>query len=261
MTKADHLPAKARKIRQADALGSRLRMVHVRVALVRPHRAADAKIAGAIIACGAGQDLEERTVSHDNQSSQGKASARRRLIQGAFGMPAVLTLNSGAMAAMNSHMLSIHRQVLENNEPAVTSGAVPIDPITNRPLDFVRVRTYKVTNNGGSQVRRYVRIAEVTSVRKSADIYIDPPLQSNQWIRVDNGQLFVDGNIGWSGSTPATLTAGNYNDSGDVRWAAVRVDGDLTAGFTIKGVVPGSSTAGGAISASAWASSNPNWWV
>lgn len=61
-----------------------------------------------------------QTSSPEQQTGQGSRSARRRLIRGAFGAPAALTLYSGSAMAAGSLAGCFNKQIVDNVNPVTT---------------------------------------------------------------------------------------------------------------------------------------------
>lgn len=168
-------------------------------------------------------------MSDKEQSLPAGGSARRRLVRGAFGVPAVLTVASGSVAAA-SNMNCIAKS---GTFPPVYQGANP--PTTDT---FIRIRVY---NDPASNLR-YVRGQDVAAPYR---VNVDPGFMtaSQVWrFNVNQNQT-----VGSPSNTPAASTLVAVN-----RWAALRFD---TNGVLV-GVGDGGSggPAGYAVTGSCWTS-------
>lgn len=163
------------------------------------------------------------------QSLPATDCARRRLIRGAFGVPAVLTVASGSVAAASNMNCIVHTTTF----PEVATGSTP--PANDT---FIRIRVYK--DESVTPQLRYVRGQDVPAPYMA--VAAPGFMTATQVWRFNPGNNQTDGS---PANTPAanTLTATN-------RWAALRFD----ASGNLVGVGDGGSggTPGYAVTGSCW---------
>jgi hypothetical protein len=168
---------------------------------------------------GSAKGLKELQVNWNDQESDVKLCARRRLIRGAFGVPAVLTLYSGSALAMTSSKRCLVNAV---NSPPVTPSASP------GPDTWVRVQLHEVpsTTQGGDS-NYWLSGAMLPSNRNFL------PGSKVQEFSISENKLKGNDPLGGRPSTdlPSTATLGGDKK----RWVALRLDADgsfVGAGLT-----------------------------
>ena len=168
-------------------------------------------------------------MSDKEQSLPAADCARRRLIRGAFGAPAVLTVASGSVAAASN----VNCIANIGTFPPVHQGSAP--PTSD---SIIRIRVYE--DQSMTPNLRYVRGQDVPTAYM-ANAAAGFMTVGQVWrFSVPNNQT-----VGSPSSTPAASTLVAIN-----RWAALRFD---TSG-TLVGVGDGGGgqPAGYAVSASCW---------
>jgi hypothetical protein len=164
------------------------------------------------------------------------ASARRRLIRGAFAAPAALTLVSGSVYAAASN-----QRCLQNaqNPPAIAP--------TPAPDTWLRVQLWTLVNgNGNGPISSWVRGVDLAALRVPGTNAPYLPDGSWQPVTAETGSGFTAGVS--QASTPTTSNGNTPQASG--QYVAVRVDsvGNIVG-------VQGVGTGGGAaVSLVCWAS-------
>jgi hypothetical protein len=163
--------------------------------------------------------LKEYAVNENIKDGTARATARRRLIRGAFGVPVVITVASGSVVAA-SNLNCIQKTAF----PPVYDGSTP--PTTDT---IIRIRIYRIS--GGT----YVRGEDVPTpymMRASVDF-----MTANQvWLFNTDTNVTVNNPIPTPNATAQPLD----------QWAALRFDKD---GFLV-GV--GQAANGWAITGSCW---------
>ena len=165
------------------------------------------------------------------------SSARRRLVSGAFGMPAVLALHSGSALAAASNVRCVNNQA---------DGPVP-PGVTGAPDQYVRVQLYGKKDAAGNVVEWWLSGASVDAVRfgyaKARNLFLD----ANRWRRLylhDNGSVQLG---------TAVLAAQPEGTTPQPRWVALRFVVANGNRVEIRGVIDGTSV-GSAVTGSCWSS-------
>lgn len=160
------------------------------------------------------------------------ASARRRLIRGAFTAPAVMTLYCGSAFAATSNMRCVSNQVSNPSFP----GVGPADT-------WMRVQRYKLwLNNSTTGTEYWVKGSDVVALR-GAKVSITTYLGTNQFHKLGTSPIFT---------TTTPPTSGNRGLEIDPdKFVAVRVDRD----GNIVGVVESTTgTGSSAVANTCWTS-------
>jgi hypothetical protein len=177
---------------------------------------------------------------HKNHSKQGAdvASARRRLIQGAFAAPAVLALHSGSALANTSSAICAINQIDNPVSP----------PLANATDSYLRVRLWSLRKNTGNpEVRYFVRGDDLSALGTNVvNEYLpvgswrqfDPASPTTQYAPISTTPV-------WSTNTLGILVQ-------DGPYVAVRFEADSMNAYVV-GVV-GPDTRGSAVSGSCWGS-------
>lgn len=97
-------------------------------------------------------------------------AARRKLVRGAFAMPAVLTLHNGSALANTSAT----RCLVNQNSP----GSVLTMPATDAPDTYFRYQLWVITNGGGQQPRYWINGAELSAYVRAGQA---PFVSAIQW--------------------------------------------------------------------------------
>jgi hypothetical protein len=167
-------------------------------------------------------------------------SARRRLLRGAFGVPAALALHSGSALAASSSLRCINAQV-------DSAGADPIG-LSDAPDQYVRVQLYAQKDAAGNVLAWYLAGASVDAARFGYRKAVNAFLQSTQWVQI---QMLTGGGASL-GST--ILSAQPASTMLGPKWLALRFSPRATGGYVdIVGVVDGNSL-GSAVTGSCWSS-------
>jgi hypothetical protein len=160
---------------------------------------------------------------HDNTTSEGKGSARRRLLRGTFAAPAVLTLYSGSAFAVRSNLRCIANKVTSTSADFPPAG--PTDT-------WLRVPAYLSANG-----KAWVRGSDIIAL-KGGNASIQTYIASTEW------QMTT------SPFTKTTNPNPNPNTANMQNYVAVRVD----ASGNIVGIVGTGTTGSSAIAQTCWAS-------
>lgn len=160
------------------------------------------------------------------QSLPAQGGARRRLLRGAFGVPAVLTVASGSVAAASN--LNCITNI--SPFPAVHQGTAP--PTTD---SIIRIRVYKASDD-----KRYVRGQDVPEIYMA--VAAAGFMKAAQVWRFNVNQ---NQTVGTPIDPPSKMTLTAIN-----RWAALRFD----ANGNLVGVGVGGDVgpAGNAVTTSCW---------
>jgi hypothetical protein len=168
------------------------------------------------------------------------SSARRRLVRGAFGVPAALALHNGSALAAASNLRCVR----------AAADAALADPPghTDAPDQFVRVQLYAQTDVGGNVVAWYLSGASVEAVlfgyRKATNAF----LGAGRWLQV----VLQSGGGATLGST--VLYAQPASTALGPKWIALRFMPRDNGGYVdVVGVIDG-STSGSAVTGSCWSS-------
>lgn len=176
----------------------------------------------------------------DSKVLEQKASARRRLIRGAFAAPAALTVFSGSAFAQAS-MTCVSKRVADPVLPTPSAG----------PDAFLRVPLYGLGNGGN--VSTWIRGADVVFLAAGSKEPIDVFLSRSEWLCVSKGQGNPNGSwvVGQKYSDPRLPNGWGPKELRPAQLVAVRVD----AGGNIVGVVGTGGDSGSAVGwTSCWAS-------
>lgn len=179
--------------------------------------------------------------SHEQQADQAGRSARRRLIRGAFGAPAALTLYSGSAMAAGTLLNCVGKRVIN-----------PVNPGTTATADadgYVRVQVkFKGT---GSAYSAWVSGADVLAAASLATGQSGYSfLGVNNWYCLAVG----DGSTNTSGYTAGLI----YTDAATIAGGtpAVLANNFVALRFNGSGQIVGVTTTAGAsaVAASCWSS-------
>lgn len=169
-----------------------------------------------------------------------KASARRRLIRGAFVAPATLTVFSGSAFAQAS-MTCVSKRVADPVLPQV-SGA---------PDAFLRVPLYGL--GYGGNVSTWIKGADVVFLAEGSKEPVNVFLSRDDWLCVKTGQGAPNGSwvVGQKYADPKLPNGSRPQELSPAQLVAVRVD----ASGNIVGVVGTGGDVGSAVGwTSCWAS-------
>lgn len=119
-------------------------------------------------------EMGEALMNNSKQDLQPDAKARRKLLRGAFGAPAVLTLYSGGARAASS----VSTCLVRANSTPLTSGI----GVANADDILLRVRLYGLVNGGGNVSTYWIRGADLSALQRNGQ---RPFLTSQQFQRFD----------------------------------------------------------------------------
>ena len=168
-------------------------------------------------------------MKNDQQDSTVETSARRRLIRGAFAVPAVMTLHSGGARAATSLGMCL---VKANNGPATFAATASDDGI-------FRYRLWVVKDSSSVILSSWIKGADLTVyVRQSQT----PFVPSGSWQQFNPGTNLLVGSV--TPTAPAIPTGGSFTQTGS--WVSLRVSA------TGKIVSAGASAGGSGVGDSCW---------
>lgn len=166
-----------------------------------------------------------------NPDQRVEDGARRRLVRGAFAVPALLTLyNGSAFAATSANSCLVKR-----NMSAITE---PLNPSSDDM--FFRYRLWVIKDSGGTIKSAWIKGADLAAYIRLGQA---PFIASNKW------QAFSIGTNTWTAGfvdAPSPYDAATQTLSQTGPWVALRVDstGDI--------VGAGASGSGSAVGDSCW---------
>lgn len=117
-------------------------------------------------------------MNEELQKSTGQVSARRKLIRGAFSVPAVLAVHNGSALAASSNKMQCAVKAVASNQTLPVSNVAGAD-------NWVRVQRYKRISNGTP----FVSMADINAVAASFNIGVAIPgvSASTTFIRWSDG--------------------------------------------------------------------------
>lgn len=170
-------------------------------------------------------------------------TARRRLVQGMFAAPAVLTLHSGSALANASTGTCMAKLI---NDPVYPEPGYSAEPSST----YVRVQLWTLRPSpNSSSVAHFIKGDDITSIAYEHPYVTNGFLQPGFWLEFDPANNSAIGT-----ATSVTPSQGaNSILAHDGGYVALRFDG---AGqeFTIIGVVGAGEGGGSVISGSCWSS-------
>ena len=137
--------------------------------------------------------------------------ARRKLVRGAFAMPAVLTLHNGSALANTSAT----RCLVNQNSP----GSVLTMPATDAADNYFRYRLWVIKNGGGVPQSYWIKGADLTAYVRAQQA---PFVTSSQWWQF-NPDIGYNTVVGSSATTTAPMPNGSGTFDQTGRWVALRV--------------------------------------
>jgi hypothetical protein len=173
----------------------------------------------------------ESVVNEPTQHPKPIQAARRKLVRGAFAVPAVITLTSGAPAAATS-LTCFQKQF----DPVKGGPVLPSDGV-GAGYDFVRIPFYKRHSNNAM----FIKGSDLEAIRNMSGGVVSSSLAGpSAWQRINDG---VVGNI--------------------ITWDPVlqsTPSGHLVVRFDVNGNILGigKGTSGSAIYGSCWVSAYPS---
>jgi hypothetical protein len=176
-------------------------------------------------------------VNENMKDRTSRATARRRLIRGAFAAPAVLTLYSGTAAAAQSILCSAK----QNSSPVTPVPGV----LTSLSDGYVRYQLWGLVSNTNATtvLRYYVKGADFASMSRPATFRPT----STEWQEFD-----ISSNSAIAGAYTSTEPAETgYTLQKVAQYVVLRIDGS----GAVVGV--GDGTDGSALGNSCWCSLNP----
>jgi hypothetical protein len=178
--------------------------------------------------------VREFAVSEDFKDGSAKASARRRLIRGAFATPAILTLHSGSAFAASSAASCLANQ-----------NASPISPAPVRQQSddtYLRYQLWTIRRKANQNVvSSWIKGAQLTAI---ANVTGMPAfVGGSQWWQFLIGQNTLTGSVA---SAPPTYNATNQTFLQDGAWVVLRIsaEGQLVGAGATDALGPGSAVAG-----------------
>ena len=123
-----------------------------------------------------------------------RESARRRLVRGAFAVPAVLALHSGSALAATSNLRCVNTQVANPIYPSYSDG----------PDVYVRVQLYSLSDFTGTLLGWYLAGSSVDAAGFGNRKVINNFLKSGEWQQIqlqDTGTALL---VGTKTTTPPT---------------------------------------------------------
>lgn len=176
------------------------------------------------------KNLQEPTV---------QVSARRKLVRGAFSLPAVLAVHNGSALAASSNKFRCATNAVSSNQSLPASSVLATD-------NWLRVQRYKLTSNNVP----FVRIADINSVAALLGITVAIPgvNSSTTVIKWADGSLQTDA-VGLFQTDGTNLVALRF-DSGGTVVNPIRIVGIVTSAQSSGASPPGTN----AITQSCWTS-------
>ena len=160
-------------------------------------------------------------MSNPSKANDAKRMARRRLLRGAYTVPAVLTVHTGSALAGSSSLACF----------AKLPTGVAVGPADN----FWRVEQY--TGKVGGTSTKLVKVSEIVTLcdTKSAGTIVKTFLTGKTWLKVSDSSSVV----------PDASPAPSKDGAGF--WVAIRIDNTGTTSapvWAVKGVAPSSGLTG-----------------
>jgi hypothetical protein len=181
-------------------------------------------------------------VNENRQEPTRQVSARRKLIRGAFSVPAVLAVHNGSALAASSNNMRCAVNAVSSNQALPVSNAAS-------PDNWVRVQRYRRTSNNVP----FVKISDINAIASTLGLSVAIPgvTSSTTLIRWSDGNLatFSPSQVQTDGSNVVALRF----DAGGTAANPIRIVGIVTEAQSGAAAPSGSN----AIAQSCWTSMMP----
>lgn len=160
----------------------------------------------------------------NEQISPKPATARRRLLRGAFSVPAVMAVHNGSALAASSNKL--------NCALKITNGT-PILPVSVTTADgYVRVSRYQTVVF--TVTRKWIKVSDLQAVATVAGLpFVSPTGTNTGWVEYLVGGTYVFGSPPITPTVTTSLVAVLFDSNGSapnfIRVVGFRQSGQTTA--------------------------------